>query len=603
MGIVQTIFDSVTKSQGYTKENTSAKPEKKFFSNFAPMPIAITRWSQKDVEKAIVSASMGDLRIAAQLMESAKGDGVVRGVLSSRSDGLVSLPRKIKGREDMVEILEGNDTKSGIFDVMVPPGEAAKMAADAALLAVSVARMCTEDTGIPYANRVLHRMDPQFLSYDWSQDTWFFQAANKGRVPITPGMDGWVLYLHGGNDTPWNQGAWKAVGRAYVVKEHAFYNRLNYASKIAFPARIGYTTENSTEKNRLKFITQILQWGVATAFALPQGWDAKLLESNGRGYEIFKDQIAGSDQEIMIALTGQTVTTMGTSGFSSGNIHQAIRLDIIQSTAESLSACINSQILKPWANEFFGGDALEESPEVSWDTTPPSDREALGKAMTSLSDGIAKSGQGWGAVKLDIIAIADKMGIPAIVEEQGPVEEEASAAAPIFAYHIDGGVVSINEVRQQLGLPYDIKFGNMTKPEYLASLGIAPAGVGVAPEVPVDAPIEVTTQDPLLEGIPEMPQGPDYAESLAASMTKAQMRHCEHGRVNECDWCGVERDRELGTDEKGESKYLIKWRPIIHTPKPSEIKQEAIGAVVEEAPLPAKKQKAKRTLKNRTANT
>ena len=403
-----------------------AKIEKKLFAGkIAPMPDAITRWSLAQLEAAIQNASKGDLKLAGQLVASTYSDGVVRGVLSTRSDGLVRLPRKIKGREDLVKILEGDETVKGIIDQMLPPGELSKMVADGVMLGASVGRMVpviSADGAVP---AILHRLPPECLMYRWQDDAWFFNSVS-GPLKITPGKDGWILYLAGGQDDPWDWGAWKAVGRAYITKEHSIYNRQNYAGKIAFPARVGYVPESSTEKNRLKFISQLIQWGSNTSFALPEGWDVKLVESNGRGYEIYSDQIKSADQEIMIALTGQTVTTMGTSGFSSGSIHQAIRLDMIQSSAESLAECVNSQILKPWVNSYFGADAMAEAPEVSWDTTPPEDRakdaEVLTKLLTNpmVQASMQASGQ-----MLDPEMLREKYGIDMV-----PVATVAPALPP-----------------------------------------------------------------------------------------------------------------------------------------------------------------------------
>jgi hypothetical protein len=49
---------------------------------------ARTRWYQRDVDTAEHLANAGDLSLAAQLMAYAGRDGVLTGVLSTRTDGL-----------------------------------------------------------------------------------------------------------------------------------------------------------------------------------------------------------------------------------------------------------------------------------------------------------------------------------------------------------------------------------------------------------------------------------------------------------------------------------------------------------------------------------
>ncbi len=53
-----------------------------------------TRWYLSDLESAELAADTGNLALAARLCRSVRKDGVVSGVLSTATDGLVRLPRK-----------------------------------------------------------------------------------------------------------------------------------------------------------------------------------------------------------------------------------------------------------------------------------------------------------------------------------------------------------------------------------------------------------------------------------------------------------------------------------------------------------------------------
>lgn len=67
--------------------------------------------------------------------------------------------------------------------------------------------------------------------------------------------------------------------------------------------------------------------------------------------------------------------------------------------------------------------------------------------------------------------------LPSQASEPAKEEETATAGAPIFGYHLQAGVVTLNEARAAIGLPA-LPFGSMTVPEYLASLreeGAAPS--------------------------------------------------------------------------------------------------------------------------------
>lgn len=67
----------------------------------------------------------------------------------------------------------------------------------------------------------------------------------------------------------------------------------------------------------------------------------------------------------------------------------------------------------------------------------------------------------------------------------------------------------------------------------------------------------------------EEPQ-PSAAEALAAHLTELQVERCEHGSLNRCLKCGIERDRAVKTgpdgqamrDPEGNVLWELRWRPV-----------------------------------------
>lgn len=399
--------------------------------NLAAPSVIPTRWYMSDLEDASIQADNGLLRRAAELVAAARTDGVVSGVLSTRTSGLVRLPQVWRGDPEIVAALElGHDETRSIFDEMCPPTDLAQLAADGEMLGVAIGEL------VPVVGRdfpLLVRQDPKFLRYVWADGCWYYDGA-FGPEPITPGDGRWVLHTPGGRNNPWQNALWKAVGRAYIRKDHASEHKDAWEGKLAHPARVAVAPQGSTEGQREDLLTRMMAWGINSVFTLLPGYDIRLVESNGRGYDSFVKTIADQNYEITICIAGQTVTTDGGAGFSNADIHKSIRADLIKATADQLAFTVNTQIIPQWIIQTYGPDRLTPGAYVSWDVTPPQDRNAAALAMTTTAGAISAlttALQPYG-MQPDVEAICAMAGIPVRQVEGllGSVEL-GSPAAPV----------------------------------------------------------------------------------------------------------------------------------------------------------------------------
>lgn len=377
-----------------------------------PLPVSSYRWYFADIETAAHQADVGDLAMAAQLCRAMRQDGTFAGLLGQRTSGLVRLPIKFYGREDIVTELESRNGTRSVFWEMHPPGEIAQLAADGVMLGVGVAER------VPVPGRqhpVLVRLDPQFLVYRWTEARWYYRST-AGLIQITPGDGRWVLHVPGGRLAPWQHGLWQACGRAFVQKTHAQLHRANYSAKLANPARVAVTPAATTEEQRTSWLRKVMAWGINTVFAMPPGYDVKLLESKGEGYQVFEAEEASADRTYMITLAGQVVTTTGGAGFANADIHKSIRADLIKDTGDALAYTLNTQSIPPWVIDRYGIDALDETAIVEWDTTPPKDVKTEAEALekTALAIGALRTALAEHGRVLDIDQLAQRFGVPIV---------------------------------------------------------------------------------------------------------------------------------------------------------------------------------------------
>lgn len=428
LGVTEAHLQS--KPQGYAREIDDpevAKLRLLHGGQLQPIPTTRTRWFLADLETAQLLADRGDMTLAAQLCRSMNRDGMIGGLLKTRTSGLVALPKRWRGHGAAIEDLKSDNGSRSVFDEMFPPAELALLAADGITVGVGVGELC------PVPNRpypVLQRLSPEFLRYRWSDGRWYFRSI-AGDVLVEPGNGRWILHTPGGSQAPWQSGIWPALGRAYINKEHALLHRSNFSAKLANPARVAMSAQGAEHGERAGFLQQLIAWGINSVFELPPGWEVKLIESNGRGWEVFSKEIETSDLESMIALAGQVVTVTGGTGFANADIHKTIRADLIKETAESLAHTVCSQGIPPWLYAVHGPEALAESPRFQWDTDPPEDRDSeakallgFGQAILSLTQALAPYGQ-----MPNIAEIAQRYGVPVSMQSEAVCKALAAEAA------------------------------------------------------------------------------------------------------------------------------------------------------------------------------
>lgn len=391
----------------------------------APLPVTQTRWYLADLETAQAKADTGDLTMAARLWSSMRSDGTAIGLRRTLTDGLVRLPRRFYGDSELVSDLQkGNATRSA-FEDMFPPAELALLVDDGYGLGVGVGELVdVPDRELP----VFVRLEPEFLQYRWVDNTWWYRSI-AGLLPVVPGDGRWILHLPGGRVNPWRNGVWRAVGRSYINKEHAMLHRANYSSKLANPARVAKAPPGATEPQREGFMSRIMAWGLNTVFEMPLGWEVELIESNGKGYEVFADEISKSDEEMTIAIAGQLVTTTGGTGFGNNDLFRTIRADIIQTLGDSLAFTLNTQGL-PRYTLIKRGIAAVRSGGVTCEylTKAPKDHETEARTLQTFSNGVAQARAALTPYKktLQIDELTTRYGIP--TRDMTPAEIEDAKA-------------------------------------------------------------------------------------------------------------------------------------------------------------------------------
>ena len=402
-----------------------------------PLPVTKLHWFLPDLETCQTQADRGDMQLIGMLGQSMRRDGVLRGLLDVRTS-VVTLPRRFHGGStdqgrEIIEALESrNGSDRSVFDEMFPSNELSRFCEDGLVCGVGVAEM------IPVEGRdfpVMVRRLPQNAWYLWQKNQWYYRSI-AGLIPIVPGMPDenghtWLLYTPGGRVTPWNYGLWPALGRSFIAKEHSFYARQNYIAKLANPARVAEVPLGASEVQKQGFLRDIIAWGLNTVFELPVGWTVKLLESNGRGFEVMQADIDTCNKEYATALCGNTVMMDGGVGFQNADIFRLMSENLIRQTAETLAHVINTQGLPWFIASRWGLEALDNSTFVEYDTTPPQDKKVQADTFVSLGNGVKALVEAFALMKrtVNVDEIAARFGIP--LNEANPMLMAGSEDPPV----------------------------------------------------------------------------------------------------------------------------------------------------------------------------
>jgi hypothetical protein len=386
------------------------KVRKALGGQLQPIPSTRLRWYLADLETAQAEADSGNLEKAARLCNAMRRDGKYSGLLNTRTDGLVRMPKRFYGDETLAEELRSLNGSRAVFDEMVPPSESALLDADGLTLGVGIAEL------VPVGGReypVAVRLDPEFLQYRWIENRWYY-ASVAGLLPITPGDGRWILHIPGGRMAPWRYGMWPALGKNFIEKDHAIMHRANYSAKLANPARVAESPAGATENFRAGMIRMLLAWGINSVIELPPGWKASLLESKGEGWKVFQDQIDTCDREYMVLLAGQEVTTTGGTGFSNQKMPEMIRQDLIAADAEKLAYTFNTQVIPLYTVLRKGEAGLSTPTWMQWSTSRAQDLEGEGRTLQTAGQGIAQLVEALSAVgrEVDVDQLCERFGIP-----------------------------------------------------------------------------------------------------------------------------------------------------------------------------------------------
>lgn len=343
-------------------------------------------WYSDDLTMAIDRANAGDLQMACELFEACLTDPLIQGVMDTFTSGVSRLPRKFSGDPEIAQDLAAGfaskdaDPRS-LFNVICRPSDITKLVQDGRGMGYQVGEMVWID-GLDFP--ILKRLDPKLARQDPYTGLWTYRVYDTDLL-IQPGDGRWFFNCPGGSSAPWQGGIWASVARAFILKQETLLNLAAWQRKHSAPLRAGTCPEGATDDQKWDYLEQLIELTADNSEAvLPPGWDVKLVESNGQGYQAYKATVEMCNADLILALAGQSMTVDGGEGFSNSATGLTVRQDVITPHADSFSAAFSDQVLPYVVAKRY--NSITRTVILQLDTSPPKDKTAEAQAQITAAN-------------------------------------------------------------------------------------------------------------------------------------------------------------------------------------------------------------------------
>jgi len=261
-------------------------------------------------------------------------------------------------------------------------------------------------------------------------------------------------------------------GRGLLMKAYWYYwfkkNNLKFwilfNEKFGSPTVIGKYRLGAGEEERKRLFEVVESLQNDSGVTIPENLAIEFLEAKRSGaINTYKDLADWCNDEMSKLVLGATLTTgegRRSGSLALGRVHERVRSEYIESDARALMNVINRQLIR-WIVDFnFGTDS--KAPRFVIDTT---EDDALDREI-KVDQELVRMG-----VPLPLSYFYERYKRPAPLEKERSLRFDDNN---LYQYHLQFGVLTINEVRRTLGLE-PVAWGDTPAS---ASFGKTPGGGG-----------------------------------------------------------------------------------------------------------------------------
>lgn len=439
---------------------------------------AQTRWDPAQADTALRQAEQGDMRGVALMLDAMRRDGLINGIMGVRTSGMLRCPVKFSGDPWLVEQLRGRDPvydrsgalvdpgTPGLFWDMFPESEQSAIVFDGIMAGIGLGELVPRPGKPPR----LRHLPLHFLKYRFEADFWYFNSGASGiswaittdtdepPVAMDPPLPSdepgrFVVYTPYGRERVWIKGMWWPCSLPFIQRQNVVFDGLRWQQNLADPLKVATAQAGADEKHRTwleSFIRNM--WRRAGGLVSPPGYQMELVESNGRGYEIYQQAYDQAGGDILVTLTGSKAGAGSEGGQGFSNAPEFSKIDASKTgmVAATWETTLHEQGIRPWTKSI--GQERERAPWARFDVRSPEQRAADARALGELAAGVDK-------IDVTLARRGRRLDLDAYLEETGqslpsqplPADGAAATSKIDLAPTDLAKIVRVNEGRSGAG--------------------------------------------------------------------------------------------------------------------------------------------------------
>lgn len=419
-------------------EDTDLKGIVHRISREIPISVVQTGWTPQTIRAALQALVAGIFDLPSQLVDSIVGDSRVQASLASLSGGLFSRPIKFAIPKKYRKDPKAQDCLAAwqeLWPTIGTEGVLSEFMQWDAMLGFAIGQITWDTTNAEMWIPHLLPWHPRYVYYHWMYRR-FVAMTMDGQEIVEPGAGHWVLHTPHNPYRGWMRGSMRAIAPWWLARNYALRDFSRYSERHGMPILKAISPSGADPKAIDAFRKALSRMGQESTMQLPQSevpalgkYDLELLEASDQGWEGFLALIKQCNDEIVLPLQGQNLTTEVKEGsLAAARVHGDVRQSIIEAKARGFQRTINQQLARPFAAVNFGDAEL--APLMQWDLEAYEDQATAAKTLLTLAQALDRFRVA-GQKVTNVRALAKTLGLSlrdGWFEEVAPVQVEAKAA-------------------------------------------------------------------------------------------------------------------------------------------------------------------------------